>query len=252
MLVARHPVHAAGHPRRSARKRGRRRRHHRSTADAMPRTRRGRAVAPADAPRAGLLEASRLAQVLRGRAGARQRRRSIVRDGEVLGLLGPERLGQVDADQRRQRPLPARRGAHRLFAGAMLAGTPRIGSRAPASPAPIQIPRPFAQHDGARQRRAARRCSAARRLDRGAAERRGAALARVHARLPARPTRSPTSSTCTSGSSSSSPARSRSRPRLVLLDEVLSGLTPDRDRRRGRARCATSATRARRSSWSST
>ena len=61
-----------------------------------------------------------------------------VRRGEILGLVGPERLRQVHADQRGERPLPSPTPARSASRARSWSAGRRTASPAPASRAPIR------------------------------------------------------------------------------------------------------------------
>ena len=121
-----------------------------------------------------------------------------VRGGEILGAGRAERLGQVDAHQRGERPLPRPTAGRSASTGSELAGMPAHRIARAGIARTYQIPRPFAHLTRAARTSRCRRCSARRRWTARAARARGVALARVHGprrakphALPARPEPAP-------------------------------------------------------------
>ena len=188
-------------------------------------TPRGEQARPHAARGATLLARARPAQVVQGRARARRRRPRRAR-GRDPRRARAERLRQVDADQRRQRTLPRRRGQRAPSRASTSRRWPAHRIARAGISRTYQIPRPFAHSRPCATTSRSRRCSAAAALDRAARGRRRAALAAVHRPADTTPTRIRASSTCIRRSSSSLRAASRAAPRLLMLDEVLSGLTP--------------------------
>ncbi len=168
----------------------------------------------------------------RARARRRRPRRASRRDP---GPARSERLGQVDAHQRRQRPLPCRRRQRSSSRAASSAALPahRIAARRHRAhlPDPAAVRAPDAcsttsrspRCSAARARRATRRDAQAMRwLEFTGLDAQGRARCPDDLNLHQR--------------KFLELARAlASRPRLVLLDEVLSRPDAERDRRRGRA-----------------
>ena len=149
-----------------------------------------------------------------------------VRRGEILGLLGPNGSGKSTFINVVSGHYAADGGRDRASRAASSPACRRTASPGAGIARTYQIPRPFAHLSVLDNVALAAMFGGARARARAAARARGDAVARVHRPRSARPMRGPTTSTCTSASSSSWRARSPSRPRLVLLDEVLCGLTP--------------------------
>ena len=191
----------------------------------QPRERTATVAARRSAPARCCCACSGLRQALQGRPGARRRRRrgAARRDPRPAR---PERLGQVDLHQRRQRPLRGDGGRDRASKGAdarRRAGAPHRRRRHRPhlpDPAPVRAP------ERARQRRAGGDVRRRRRRSRAQRAREAMAVARVHRPRRPRPTRCPTTLNLHQRKFLELARALASRPRLVLLDEVLCGLTP--------------------------
>ena len=201
----------------------------RVAADARRRRSRAGVAPPATAPRAGERAAARArpAQGVQRRAARSPASTSRCARGEILGLLGPNGSGKSTF-------INVVSGHYRADGGAIVLRGPRA-SRGRAAhriaragiARTYQIPRPFAHLTRARQRRAARRCSAARALDRARGARaRRMTLARVHRPRSDKAHALPDDLNLHQRKFLELARALASRPRLVLLDEVLSGLTP--------------------------
>ena len=248
----RHPVHARGHPRPARCKR--------CAAAQAARALRRRSPSGCDASahaahRRCRRAAARACSGRRARRSAACRRsRGVdleVRRGEILGLLGPERLGQVDASSTwsaATTPPTAARSASRATSWSALPAH-RIARAGIART--YQIPRPFAHMSVLRQRGAAAMFGGAVHGSRRRPRREAMALARVH--------RPAGKAHALPGRAEPAPAqvpRAGARARVAAAAGAArrGAVRPDagRDRRRRRADPRASATRARPSSSSST